>query len=83
MLVHEPWRVGRNGQSYERIKFRGNAYRVSNSLRFLARPIAEYYLPWGSPLALRLAVNLRGGVQFFGSSAEALVWVSSNLSAGP
>ncbi len=83
MLVHEPWRVGRNGQSYERIKFRGNAYRVSNSLRFLARPIAEYHLPWGSPLALRLAVNLRGGVQFFGSSAEALAWVSSNLSAGP
>ncbi len=83
MLHFESWRVGRNGQSYERIKFRGNAYRVSSSLRFLARPIAEYHLPWGSPLALRLAVNLRGGVQFFESSAEALAWVSSNLSTGP
>ncbi len=83
MLHFESWRVGRNGQSYERIKFRGNAYRVSSSLRFLARPIAEYHLPWGSPLALRLAVNLRGGVQFFPSSADALAWVSANLSAGP
>ncbi len=83
MITSEQWRIGRNGQSYERIKFRGNAYRVSTSLRFLARPIAEYHLPWGSPLALRLAVNLRGGVQFFPSSADALAFVSANLSTGP
>ncbi len=84
MLTHELWRVSRhNGQVYERMSFRGNAYRVSNSLRFLARPIAEYHLPWGSPLALRLAVNLRGGVQFFKSSGEALAWVTSNLPSGP
>ncbi len=83
MLSFEPWRVGRNGQSYERIKFRGNAYRVSDALRVLALPIAEYHLPWGSPLALKLSCNLRGGVRFFDSQAEALAWVSSNLPSGP
>ncbi len=83
MLHFEPWRVGRNGQSYERIKFRGNAYRVSDALRVLALPIAEYHLPWGSPLALRLSCNLKGGVRFFGSSGEALDWVTSNLPSGP
>ncbi len=83
MLTHEKWRVGRNGQPYERMSFRGNAYRVSDALRVLSLPIAEYHLPWGSPLALRLSCNLRGGVQFFGSSGEALAWVTSNLPSGP
>lgn len=83
MLTFEPWRVGRNGQVYERMTFRGNAYRISDALRLLALPIAEYHLPWGSPLALKLSCNLRGGVQFFDSSSKALAWVSSNLSASP
>jgi hypothetical protein len=83
MITLEPWRVGRNGQPYERMKFQGNAYRVSDALRVLALPIAEYHLPWGSPLALKLSCNLRGGVQFFDSSAEALAWVSANLPSGP
>jgi hypothetical protein len=83
MLGFEPWRVGRNGQPYERIKFHGNAYRVSDALRLLAVPVAEYHLPWGSPLALRLSVNLRGGVQFFTGPTEALLWVSSNLAGAP
>jgi hypothetical protein len=83
MVTHEKWRVGRNGQPYERMSFRGNAYRVSDALRYYALPIAEYHLPWGSPLALRLSCNLRGGVQFFKSSDEALAWVTSNLPSGP
>jgi hypothetical protein len=84
MLTHEPWRVSRhNGQVYERMSFRGNAYRVSDALRHYALPIAEYHLPWGSPLALRLSCNLKGGVRFFGSSGEALDWVTSNLPSGP
>lgn len=83
MLTSERWRVGRNGEPYKRMMFQGNAYRVSDALRALALPIAEYHLPWGSPLALRLAVNLRGGVQFFPSPADALAWVSSNLSGAP
>ncbi len=83
MLTHEKWRVGRNGLPYERMNFRGNAYRVSYALRYYALPVAEYHLPWGSPLALRLSCNLKGGVRFFGSSSEALDWVTSNLPSGP
>lgn len=81
-ITFEPWAVGRNGEPYQRMKFRGNAYRVSDALRLLARPIAEYHLPWGSPLALKLSCNLRGGVQFFPSSAAALAWITSNLAPG-
>jgi hypothetical protein len=83
LLTFERWRVGRNGEVYKRMRFRGNAYRVSGALRALAAPVAEYHLPWGSPLVLRLSCNLRGGVQFFDSRASALRWITDNLQAGP
>ncbi len=79
--TYEPWAVGRNGLPYERMKFRGNSYRVSNALRALALPIATYHLPWGSPVALSIASGLKGGVQFFPSSEAALEWVTANLPA--
>jgi hypothetical protein len=83
MLTFEPWAVGRNGQPYERVAFRGNAYRVSAALRLLARPIAEYHVPWGSDIALKLSCNLKGGVQFWPSVSSALWWVSENLPRPP
>lgn len=83
MLSFEPWAVGRNGEPYKRMKFSGNAYRVSEALRYYLRPVAEYYLPWGSHLALLCAVTLRGGIKFFSSPSDAKKWVSSNLAAAP
>lgn len=83
-LQFEPWRVSRhNGEPYKRMTFSGNAYRVSDALRAFALPVAEYHLPWGSPVALKLSCNLRGGVRFFVSPAEAKRWITSNLASAP
>lgn len=79
-LIHyEPWRFGRNGEPYVRVKFQGNAYRVSDALRLLAVPVGTYFIPWGCPQALKIAKGLKGGVQFWPSLEAALWRVSSTL----
>jgi hypothetical protein len=76
-------RVGRNGQPYETEYVLGNSYQLSDSLRYLAQPLAEQHLPWHHETALKLGVNLRGGVLFFDSPGEALAWLSNSLSPPP
>ena len=63
-------RVGRNGEPYVAMMFRGNGYGMSASMRRGALPVTEFVLPWGTGPALG-AVNLRGCVLFFGSVDEA------------
>lgn len=83
MLHYERWRIGRNGEPYLRVKFRGNAYRVSDAMRLLALPVGTYFIPWGCPQALTIARGLKGGVQFWPSQAAALWRVFSTFPSGP
>lgn len=59
--------------------FSGNSYQISDALRYFAAPVAEYHLAWGSPVALRFGVTLRGGVMFHETSQDALTWLRDAL----
>jgi hypothetical protein len=75
----EGLRVGRNGQPYQRLSFRGNAYRVAGGLRGYASPITELALEWTHGPVLG-AVNLRGCVLFFDSPEDAHAALARALS---
>jgi hypothetical protein len=67
MMTFDPWRVGRSGQPYERVRFHGRASDMSRAARALSEFVIKFSASWGAFPGL----SLKGGSLFFNSAAEA------------
>jgi hypothetical protein len=75
MLSFEPWRVGRNGQPYERMVFRGRACDLSRAARVYAGVVLRFEFDLG------VFPKLRGsGAVYFDTPADALAYLDKALS---
>lgn len=79
LLSWEPWRVGRNGEAYERVTFNGRGGDMSRAARVYAGVRVELWAAWGAFPAL----GLRGRSLFFDEPGKAEDWLSGALAVGP
>ena len=66
-LSWEPWRVGRGGVAYERMRFRGRASDMSRLARNLSGVVIELAVAWGAFPAL----TVKGRSWYFETPEEA------------
>lgn len=74
-LSWEPWRVGRNGEAYERVEFHGRGGDMSRGARVYAGVRTELWADWGAFPAL----GLKGGSWFFEDPTKAEEYLSALL----